>query len=233
VRTTHTPWCAWPSTDNPSILSSTAHTAPDPPRVRSPSIFPAPQKLILPAHPFNRRPLEHHSKPIIPASAANTGGFLQVAVSKAPGRKSHSASCSYQPGASDTALRLRDKNAANGACRVYHSLCRSGGAKDRSRQLLHAQLATGLPLTPEEQGLALGWLSDLAVFPCRCRKSKLSPRVMHASRSLLCMRREDVQFLGAGRQPRITIARAAVTTVPSPTELRGMGRGKGLLESSR
>jgi hypothetical protein len=129
--------------------------------------------------------------------------------------------------------RLRDKNAANGACRVYHSLCRSGGAKDRSRQLLHAQLATRLPLTPEEQGLALGWLSDLAVFSCRCRKSKLSPRVMHASRSLLCMRREDVQFLGAGRHPRITIARAAVTTVPSPTELRGMGRGEGLLESSR
>ena len=128
---------------------------------------------------------------------------------------------------------LRDKNAANGACRVYHSLCGSGGAKDRSRQLLYAQLATGLPLTPEEQELALGWLSDLAVFPCRCRKSKLSPRVMHASRSLLCMRREDVQFLGAGRHPRITIARAPVTTVPSPTELRGMGRGEGLPESSR
>ena len=122
---------------------------------------------------------------------------------------------------------LRDKNAANGACRVYHSLCRSGGAKDRSRQLSHAQLATGLPLTPEEQGLALGWLSDLAVFPCRCRKSKLSPRVMHALRSLLCMRREDVQFLGAGRHPRIKIARAPVTALPSPTELRGMGsRGK-------
>ena len=122
---------------------------------------------------------------------------------------------------------LRDKNAANGACRVHHSLCRSGGAKDRSRQLSHAQLATGLPLTPEEQGLALGWLSDLAVFPCRCRKSKLSPRVIHASRSLLYMRREDVQFLGAGRHPRIKIARAPVPTVPPPTELRGMSsRGK-------
>jgi hypothetical protein len=46
-------------------------------------VLPGSHKLIPPAHPLNLRPWLRHSKPIIPASAANTGGFLQVAVSKA------------------------------------------------------------------------------------------------------------------------------------------------------
>jgi len=83
LPTTHTPWCAWPPTHKPSVLNSTAHTTPDPSRVHSPSVLPGSHKLIPPAHPLNLRPWLRHSKPIIPASAANTGGFLQVAVSKA------------------------------------------------------------------------------------------------------------------------------------------------------
>jgi len=37
------------------------------------------------------------------------------------------------------------------------------------------------------KSLALGWFCDLAVFPGRSRKNKQSPRVMHPSRSLLCV----------------------------------------------
>ena len=70
-------------THNPSCLSSTAHTTPEPPRAHSPSVLPGPHKPIPLAHPFNLPLQVRHSNPIVPASAANTGGFVQVAVSNA------------------------------------------------------------------------------------------------------------------------------------------------------
>ena len=73
-----------------------------------------------------------------------------------------------------------------GACLVYLYVGQVVRKTGRDRYRAHNLLLT-CHQRRRSKGLALGWFSDLAVFPSRSRKSKLSPRAMHPLRSLLCV----------------------------------------------